>query len=91
MLVTNERDIDDAPTRKIELRVKTTERETNKSVTIKLSQGGSERDLSKLSDFAKMEAKAVQTIKRAQKNSKMVTVPQKELLLPISMDDPKIS
>lgn len=44
--------------RKIDVELNTVEREANNSITIKLSQVGSEREYSKLSEFAKMEAKS---------------------------------
>ena len=46
-------------------------------MTIKLSQVGSERDYSKMSEFAKMEAKSYENLLR-QKDKKRVTIQQKE-------------
>jgi hypothetical protein len=48
--------------RKIDVELNTVEREANNSITIKLSQVGSEREYSKLSEFAKMEAKSYENL-----------------------------
>jgi hypothetical protein len=59
--------------RKIDVELNPVEIEANNSITIKLSQVGSEREYSKLSEFAKFEAKSYENLLK-QKEKKQATV-----------------